>query len=319
MENQKIKFHLPDFTIHAKMNLTLLNMIKNAPQYFYDNLEIASFYGAFPPSMWNGGRTVMHRPCDKNVVKSIVNAFNSQGVPLRFTFTNPVLKEEHLKDEFCNMVMEVANNGLNEVIVFSPLLEDYIRNKYPKYKVTSSTCKRILDVSQLSEEMNKDYHIVVLDYDLNNKFDILERIPHREKCEILVNSCCVPGCRFRSEEYEIVGRQQILYCEHLKKHPGKPFDVRNYNDKNITDIKCPSDGNSIFDSKKRSHHVSPEMIINKYLPLGINQFKIEGRTATKLFLIECYMYYLVKPECRDEARFLFLHNLEKNGLIRIDG
>lgn len=319
MENQKIKFHLPDFTVHARMNLILLNMIKNAPQYFYDNLEVASFYGAFPPSMWNGGRTVYYRPCDKDYIKNIVKSFNSHGVPLRFTFTNPAIKEEHLKDEFCNMVMKIANNGLNEVIVFSPLLEDYIRSEYPKYKVTSSTCKRILDISELENELNKDYHIVVLDYDLNNKFDILEKLPHREKCEILVNSCCIPNCPFRSEEYEIVGRQQITYCEHLKKYPGKPFDIRNYQGKNITDIKCPSKGNSIFDSKKCSHHVSPELILNKYLPIGINQFKIEGRTATKLFLIECYMYYLVKPECRDEARFLFLHNLEKNGIVKIDG
>ena len=39
--------------------------------------------------------------------------------------------------------------------------------------------------------------------------------------------------------------------------------------------------------------------------------------ASRLFLLENYMYYLIKPECRDEARFLFLHNLERNGLIQI--
>ncbi|MDE6785235.1 MAG: hypothetical protein K2J26_07690 [Ruminococcus sp.] len=320
MNSEKVKFHLPDFSIHAKMNLIFLNMFQNMPEFFYDNIEIASFYGAFPPSMWNGGRTIGGAICTVDYMKSVISAFNSHGIPLRFTFTNPVLKEEHLKDEFCNTVMRLADNGLNEVIVFSPLLEEYIRENYPKYKITSSTCKRILDPNTINEELSKDYHIVVLDYDLNNKFDILEKIPHKEKCEFLVNSCCVPNCPQRSYEYELVGKQQIAYCEHLKKYPNTTFYMSNYsNESIIKSIHCGSRGNSVFDSKKCIHHISPDAIFNTYHPMGFNQFKIEGRTANRMFLIECYMYYLIKPECRDEARFIFLHNLERNGIIRIDG
>ena len=320
MSELKARFHLPDFTHHAKLNLILLSMMKNMPEYFYDNIEIASFYGVFPPSLWNGGRTVGGAICDETYVKNILSAFNSKGIPLRFTFTNPALKKEHLNDKFCNMVMRLADNGLNEVIVFSPLLEEYIRKNYPNYKITSSTCKRILDIPELENELNKDYSVVVLDYDLNNKFDILEKIPHKEKCELLINSCCVPKCPFRSEEYYQVGLQQIAYCNHLKNHPNKPFNMSDYSDFTIVkNIKCPSGGKTIFDSKKLSHHISPDLIFNKYLPMGFNQFKIEGRTANRMYLIECYMYYLVKPECRDEARFMFLYNLERNGIIKIDG
>ena len=82
----------------------------------------------------------------------------------------------------CNMVMALANNGLNEVIVNSPLLEDYIRKNYPKYKLTSSTCKRLDDGERLAAELEKDYHIVVVDYDLNNRFDILEKLPNKDTC-----------------------------------------------------------------------------------------------------------------------------------------
>jgi len=53
--------------------------------------------------------------------------------------------------------------------------------------------------------------------------------------------------------------------------------------------------------------------------MGFNQFKIEGRTASLLPVIENYMYYMIKPECVDEARFMFLHNLEMNHVIQIDG
>lgn len=318
MQQKKVKFHLPGFTVNAKFNLMFLNMYRNMPQFFRNQVEIASFYDAFSPAMWNGGRTIGGYNCDETFIKNILSAFNSQGIPLRFTFTNPVIQEEHLHDEFCNKIMQLGNNGLNEVIVTSPILEAYIREKYPNYLITSSTCKRIVDENALHEELNRNYHVVVLDYDMNNRFDILERLPHKEKCELLINSCCVPKCPFRSEEYRLVGLQQIAYSEHMKKYPDKPFDFSDYSAFSVKkNIKCPSNGNNIFDSKKCSHHISPEAIWGTYLPMGFQQFKIEGRTASRLFLLENYMYYLIKPECRDEARFLFLHNLERNGLINI--
>lgn len=174
----KVRFHLPDFSGHFMFNLIFIEMLKHCPEYFREGVEIASVYGVFPPSLWNGGR-IQQGNCDRKFIKSVINEFNERGIPLRFTFTNPVLEKKHLSDDFCNMVMNLANNGLNEVIVMSPLLEDYIRKKYPKYKITSSTCKRITEPDLLCDELNKDYHIVVVDYDLNNKFDILEKIPNK--------------------------------------------------------------------------------------------------------------------------------------------
>ena len=315
----RVRFHLPNFTNHLKFNLVFASMLKNAPHYFREGVEIASFYGSFPPSLWNGGRTI-GGVTSLDFVKQAIKAANNAGIPLRFTFTNPMLKEEHLHDEFCNTVMKLADNGFNEVIVNSPLLEDYIRTTYPNYKLTSSTCKRITDVEKLKEELEKDYHIVVLDYDLNNKFDILEQLPHKEKIEILANACCEPGCKLRTTHYQLIGEQQILYNEHLKNHPNEPFIVGDYTDKNInTVINCKCRERNFFEIKDLSTHVSPEAIWEKYVPMGYEQFKIEGRTASRLNVLENYMYYMIKPECRDEARFMFLYNLEKNGVVYIDG
>lgn len=192
-----VKFHLPDFVRLSKFNMVFLAMYENSPEFFREGVEIGSFYGVFPPSMWNGGR-VMEGVCDKRFVQEIVKYFNGKNIPLRFTFTNPLIEKKHLGDSFCNMVMNIANNGMNECIVLSPVLEEYIRNNYPKYKLTSSTCKRITDPDALNSELEKDYHLVVLDYDFNNNFEMLEKIPHKEKCEILVNACCNPGCTHRS-------------------------------------------------------------------------------------------------------------------------
>ena len=308
----RVRFHLPDFAGKFRLNLMFAEMLRNAPQYFREGVEIASFYGVFPPSIWNGGRT-QPGVCDKNFVRSAIKAFNDRGIPLRFTFTNPALEKKHLSDDFCNMVMNMANNGMNEAIVFSPMLEEYIRRTYPRYKLTSSTCKRITDPEALKAELEKDYSIVVVDYDFNNNFEVLEKLPRKKDCELLVNACCEPGCPRRSAHYRSIGEQQIAYCNHIKKFPNVPFDVAKYDPDHFRD--CPYSKRGIFEIRNLRTHISPDDIWEKYVPMGFEQFKIEGRTASTLNILETYMYYMVKPECRDEARFRLLENLENTGAL----
>ncbi len=316
----KARFHLPDFSKHFLLNYTFIQMLEVLPQYFYDDVEIASVYGVFPPAIWNGGRFQSGK-CEKDFIKQVIKAFNDKGIPLRFTFTNPLLEKKHLHDDFCNMIMHLADNGMNEVIVASPILEDYIRTTYPNYKITSSTCKRITDPEKLTEELEKNYNIVVVDYDLNNKFDVLEKIPDKEKCELLVNACCNPNCKIRSSHYRNIGAEQLAYAEHLKKTPALDFDftkVKKYAEYcDPVFYECSCMGRTLFEIKDLSTHISPEAIREKYMPMGFNQFKIEGRTIELLNLIEHYMYYMAKPECRDEARYLLYCQLIKKNLIKV--
>lgn len=144
-----VKFHLPDFSGHLMFNLVFIDILQRHAEYFREGVEIASVYGTFPPAIWNGGR-MQEGNCDRRFVKSVVKAFNERNIPLRFTFTNPMLEKKHLNDDFCNMIMNVANNGMNEVIVASPLLEDYIRKNYPKYKITSSQVQRARELLTLT-------------------------------------------------------------------------------------------------------------------------------------------------------------------------
>ena len=308
----RVRFHIPDFSSRFRLNIMFIEMLKNRPDLFREGVEIASVYGAFPPAMWNGGRP-QPGVCSPQHVQEVINAFNQRGIPLRFTFTNPVIEEKHLGDTFCNAVMKMADNGLNEAIVVSPVLEKYIRENYPKYKLTSSTCKRITDPEKLGEELEKDYHIVVIDYDLNNRFEILEKLPRKKDCELLVNACCEPNCPRRSEHYRTIGIQQIAYNEHIRKNPDKPFDSDKYDKHDFKN--CPYGQRGIYEIKNLRTHISPDDIWNKYVPMGFEQFKIEGRTSSALNIIETYMYYMAKPECRDEARFMLLKALENTGVL----
>lgn len=284
-----INFHIPDFINHCRLNLLLLTLMQQHPEYFREGVKIASVFGAFPPSLWNGGRNTVG-VVDDEIIKQVTKAFNSRGVPLRFTFTNPLIEEKHLGDPFRNKVMRMCDNGLNEVIVLSPILEEYIRKNYPSYKITSSTCKEIRNADELSAELEKDYHYVVLDYNWNNNFEFLETLPHKEKCELLINACCVPNCPRRGEHYRSIGETQIKYAEYMKTPPmmRKPT--------HFEDFKCPSMLRHIYQITDLPTHISPDAIVEKYVPMGFNQFKIEGRTVPDIALAENYIYYMIKPD-----------------------
>ena len=82
------KFHLPGLTRNFSFNVIFAQMLKNCPYYFREGVKIASFFGTFPPAVWNGGRSVKGK-CDENFIKQVIRIYNNLGIPVRFTFTNP--------------------------------------------------------------------------------------------------------------------------------------------------------------------------------------------------------------------------------------
>lgn len=290
--------------------MLFLSMQKLHPEFFREGVEIASFFGEFPTSLWNGGRYCNDDQCDSLFIRNVIQNINSQGIPIRYTYTNPLLTEHDLSDPYCNFCMSEADNGMNEVLVVSSILESYIREKYPNFKINSSTCKEIRSISALNKELEKDYNLVVLDYNMNNQFDLLKDVSQKERCEVLVNACCVPNCPRRGEHYKNIAKQERIALQ---------------NRKNPTDKKIPlpgwhceyGDKNSIYTIQGYSTFISPEKIWDTYVPMGFENFKIEGRTANLFQLVDTYCFYMILPEYKDEARLMLISNLEKNKVITV--
>lgn len=307
----KVRFHLPGLRYNYPLNMMFLSLLKTYPHYFREGVEIASFFGEFPTSLWNGGRFSNGDQCDARFITEVVKNINAQGVPIRYTYTNPILTAADLNDPYCNFCMKVADNGMNEVLVFSPVLEEYIRKNYPGFKVNSSTCKEIKDIDKLNEEIEKDYYLVVLDQNMNNRFDFIEQIKNKKKVEILVNACCVPDCPRRAEHYKMIGTQERIALNNRKLPPEKRTPIPGWQCKY-------GDTNSIYSIREQSTYVSPEAIWETYVPMGFENFKIEGRTANLFQLIDTYCLYMLKPEFKDEARLLLIANLERSHIISVN-
>ena len=304
------KFHLPGLRYNYPLNMMLLSLKEKYPHYFQDNIEIASFFGEFPTSLWNGGRFSNGDQCNRRFVEEVVKSINTRGIPVRYTYTNPLLTEEDLADAYCNFCMKTADNGKNEVLVVSPILEAYIRKNYPGFTINSSTCKEIRGIEGVNEELKKDYGLVVLDYNLNNQFGELQKITDKSRCELLVNACCIPECPRRGEHYRTIAKQQRITLKNRRHPADKQIPVPGWH--------CEyGNCNTIYDIQEYKTFISAEDIWEKYLPMGFCNFKIEGRTADYFNLIDTYCYYLMEPKYRDEARLLLLMNLERSRVIRV--
>ncbi len=305
------RFHLPGLRYNYPLNMFWISMLEERPYFFREGVKIASVFGVFPQSMWNGGRLILNDQCDSGFVESVIKNINGKGIPIRYTFNNTIVERSELDDPFCNFCMDAANNGMNEVIVASPLLEDYLRNRYPNYKYNSSTCKEIRTAEQINDELKKDYETVVLDYNMNNQWDQIDKITDMSRLEVLINPVCHPNCKRRGDHYKNVARNQRIIQKNKNMPPDKQIPLEGW--------QCEyGDHNTIYTIRDYCTFVSAEDIWDKYLPRGICNFKIEGRTAYLFSLIETYCYYMIKPEYVGQARLLLIKNLENMHVISVN-
>lgn len=279
-----VYWHLPGFCYLKNLNQVTINLMKAYPECFHEGYKIGSVYGTFPGAIWNGGRTVLGFT-PKGDIERILKLYNSKGVPVRFTWTSPLIEEKHLNDTYCNLIMRLADNGMNQVLVNTPILEEYLRANYPNFKYISSTTKRITTKERLLEELEHDYFMVVLDYDMNHDEDVLKSLePMAERVEILVDEICFPGCPKRSEHYMDESRKQLEY------EVAAPFP-------------CPNKQHtrSFEDCKKRPAFIS-NTEIKDYIDRGFQNFKLVGRGLPQQMVEDSYIYYLVKEDKQEFIR-----------------
>ncbi len=306
----EVNFHLPGLRQNYPLNMVLLSMLEQRPQYFREGVKIASFFGEFPQSLWNGGRKSPNDQCDSGYIRNAIKNINAKGVAVRYTYTNTLLTEEDLKDPYCNFCMKEADNGMNEVLVVSPLLEEYVRKNYPSFRINSSTCKEIRDIGEVNRELSRDYHLVVLDYNFNNRFDLLEKIQDKSRCEILVNAVCRPNCPRRGKHYENESRNQKIMLENRKRPADKQIPLKPWH--------CEyGEHNEFHTIQSYCTYVSPEDIWEKYVPMGFTNFKLEGRTANLFYILQVYVHYLIRPEYQVDAATTLLNSLVGNHLVTV--
>ena len=204
-------YHLPGLFEFYELYRVFLPLFRAHREYFYDWCAIGSLYGAPEDCLWGGGRVGAgdHDP------REVLALTREYGISARLTFSNSLLRREHLSDPKCNALCRLfaeSRSPQNGVIVHSELLLDYLKRTYPQLYFVSSTTKVLTDFSDLRRELaREDFRYVVPDFRLNKAFDKLDTLtqPQKAKVEFLCNECCSFGCKDRRACYEAVSRKNL--------------------------------------------------------------------------------------------------------------
>ena len=281
-------YHLPGLFEFYELYRVFLPLFYEHREYFYDWCDIGSIYGAPADCLWGGGRVGFgdHDPAE------VLALLREYGISARLTFSNSLLREEHLSDRKCNalcVLFEEGGDQRNGVIVHSDLLLAYLKQQYPGFYFVSSTTKVLTDFSQLRCELERpEFSYVVPDFRLNKAFASLNTLPQalKDKVEFLCNECCSFGCKDRRACYEAVSRKNLGEAapEHHCKAPDAKYGYR------------------FSRAMENPGFIGIADIQNTYLPMGFSNFKIEGRGLGSALILEFLLYYLTKPDCQLRVR-----------------
>lgn len=283
-------YHLPGLFEFYELYRAFLPVFRNHREFFHEWCDIGSIYGAPEDCIWGGGREGIGdvKP------QKVLSLMKEYGISARLTFSNSLLRQEHLDDKKCNdlcLAFEKSDGPGNGVIVHSDLLLEYLREKYPGLYYVSSTTKVITDFDEFVREAGRDeFRCIVPDFRLNKSFERLRDLPQdlKDKVEFLCNECCYFGCNDRKACYEDVSRKNLGIEAH--------------------DHRCTApNGNEGYRFSKAMENpgfIGTEDIKNVYMPMGFSNYKIEGRGLGSAIVLEFILYYMTKQECRLKVREL---------------
>ncbi|MCQ2575453.1 MAG: hypothetical protein MJ162_01840 [Treponema sp.] len=286
-KERKAVYHLPGLFEFYELYKLFLPLFREHREYFYDWCEIGSIYGAPADCLWGGGRAGF----GDNNAEEVLDLLEEYNISGRLTFSNSLLRPEHLSDKKCNTLCKLFDSSTirNGVIVHSDLLLNYLKTEYPHLYFVSSTTKVLADFDDFITEVNREvFDFVVPDFRLNKIFEKLNRTTQvqKDKIEFLCNECCWTGCTQRKICYENVSRKNLgeKCSEH---HCGAPGGNNGY-------IFSKAMENPAF--------IGIKDIQKTYLPAGFTNFKIEGRSLGSAIILEFLLYYMTKPEYQLKVR-----------------
>ena len=296
MQKTTAYYHLPGLFEFYELYRVFLPLFREHREYFYEWCDIGSVYGAPSDCIWGGGRTLFgnHDP------REVLALTQEYGISARLTFSNSLLRKEHLLDKKCNDLCRMFASNLrvpNGVIIYSDLLLDHIKTNYPGLYFVSSTTKVLTEFEKFLDEVKRDEFLyIVPDFRLNKAFDKWNTLTcsQKDRVEFLCNECCYFGCVDRKRCYESVSRKNL--------------------GENCPDFRCASpdaeDGYRFSKAMINPGFIGIDDIKSSYLKMGFSNFKIEGRGLGSALILEFLLYYMTKPEFHLHVREkIYLNNM----------
>lgn len=227
-----------------------------------------------PLCEWNSGRVLKHLMRDAEEIRTAGLEYEARNIAVYLTFTNLLLKEQHIKDAIGNAICIFFSRhnptGRNGIILANDLLRDHIRKEYPTLKLISSILKitntggkgKLDAYKRLADEYDE---VMVHPDDVLN-YNLLEKIEDKERHILLINEYCIRQCPMRAYHYKTLSESALSFMS---------FDNSNFEARQATNG-CRSLHTLLTDEQKSVLALNtPE--IKRLRDMGFRHFKVQGR------------------------------------------
>ncbi len=333
-----IFYHLPGLFEFYDLYKAFLPLFREHREYFYDWCEIGSIYGAPSDSIWGGGRVGFGEAEPQKVAKLM----REYEISARLTFSNSLIREEHLADRKCNKLCEMFENGAdsstNETRTFQNAGEKHANQNANKNREISDAKEMYADQGKSENPDAKEKRAVQNGIIIHSDL-LLNYIKSKYPNYYFVSSTTKVITDFEQFKAEL-NREEFRYVVpdfRLNKQfdklntltdaqkqkveflcneccwfgcPDRKKCYENVSQKslgeNCEDHKCVSPtaqrGYRFSDTMKNPGFIGIEDIQNIYAPAGFRHFKIEGRSLGSALILEFLLYYMTKPEHQLKVR-----------------
>lgn len=324
-------FHLPGLFEFYDFYKVFLPIFTEHREYFYEWADIASIYGA-PDCIWGGGRFGEGDAAPKEVAELM----HRYGISARLTFSNSLLRKEHLSDKKCNNLCEVFENTHCDENESEDMQRNVnqSRDKYRNGLRSQDMHKDVGEIANMSHNQAGPANGIIvhsellLDY-LRKKYPGFYFVSSTTK--VLTNFDELRAELERDEfQYVVPDFRLNRRFDKLNTLPQSVKNKAEFLCNECCDISCtkrrecyenvsrrilgedcaehicasPTGNEGYVFSKAMENpaFISVDDIREIYLPNGFSNFKIEGRGLGSALLLEFILYYMVPPKLQLKVR-----------------
>jgi len=273
--------------------------------------EVGEVFMGGSPEVMGSGRGVLHAPLIDEI-KAQTEYAHQHGIKMHIVMNSTCTGAHHLTFEGYKMFKwyfsELNKADVDGVIVAEPYLVELLRDFPMKTIVSVLSYVESPQRAKFFEDLGAD--VITVDTNINRHFDVLKAIVKAVNCEVklIVNEGCLYRCPFRYSHYNLASHLSSL------NQPRFPlFAPDFYYDKCINiRLRDPT-------QITKSGWIRPEDL-KEYEAIGINTFKLSGRTKAVNWIIDCMRSYshrsfkgnlLELLDCPQILRYMFYMDNEK--------
>lgn len=266
-----IYIQLPNLFECINQNLAIKYLSDNYISYFKIPVSFNYVGGNFPYTIAAIHNNNSNQSASYENILQIFNKYSQCNIISNLDFSNLLLTEDDLNNEYLNCILSLYNNGSNLLEISDLNILNAIKKKFPYYRFNINNFNQINDYDDLNALLEND-SIAFVNLNPNTKLN-LQKIKNKTKTTITLNP---KHCYFCDKQLE------CLFKENIKV-------------KEFSTVSIINNCSSLFKTDTK-------LQLEDYIKMGYHNFKFETvipQAYDSLLLF--YLNYFIKPEYLSKA------------------